>query len=64
MMVTTLVVGSHAQRLRASPSSVSRPVSGRTARWQVDQEQDWPPTAPSGRQGALVLAVLPQDTCV
>ncbi|CAD7686954.1 unnamed protein product [Nyctereutes procyonoides] len=31
-MVTQLVMGSHAQRLC------------RTARWQVDKEQDWPPT--------------------
>ena len=42
---------SHSQRLHASPSSMSRPVSGRTARYQVDKEQDWPLTATSGRPG-------------
>ena len=32
------------QRLHPSPSSGSRPVAGRTARWQGDEEQDWSPT--------------------
>ncbi|XP_038415179.1 uncharacterized protein LOC119874619 isoform X2 [Canis lupus familiaris] len=59
-MVTPLVMSSHAQRLRASPSSVSRPVAGRTARWQVDKEQHWPPTAPSGRLGAPFLQGFPR----
>ena len=58
-MVTPLVMGSHAQRLRASPSSVSRPVAGRTTRWQVDKEQHWPPTALSGRPGAPFLQGFP-----
>ena len=64
VMVTPLVMGSHAQRLHASPSSVSRPVAGRTARWQVDKEQHWPPTAPGGRPRAPVPAGLPRDTSV
>ena len=64
MIVTPLVVGSHTQRLHGSPSSVSRALAGRTTRWQVDKEQDWPPTAPSRRPGALVPAGLPWKTCV
>ncbi|KAM8932875.1 uncharacterized protein AAEQ78_019386 isoform 1-T2 [Lycaon pictus] len=58
-MVTPLGVGSPAQRLRASPSSGSRPVAGRTARWQVDEEQDWPLTAPHGRPRPRVLQGFP-----
>ena len=65
VMVTPLVMGSHAQRLRASPSSVSRPVAGRTARWQVDKEQHLPPTAPCGRPRAPVSCrASPGHLCV
>ncbi|XP_045652671.1 ral guanine nucleotide dissociation stimulator-like [Ursus americanus] len=37
-MVTPLIKDSHSQRLFASPSSVTRPISGRIARSQVDKE--------------------------
>ena len=47
-MVTPLAVDSPALRLRASPSSGSRPVAGRSARWQGDEDQDLPPTSCKG----------------
>ena len=40
--------GLPAQRLHPSPSSGSRPVAGRTARWQGHKEQDWPLTPRTG----------------
>ena len=55
--------GLPAQRLHPSPSSGSRPVAGRTARWQGDEEQDWPPTPRAGSR-APGPAGLPRDTCM
>ena len=34
-------------------------MAGRTARWQVDEEQDWPLTAPHGRPRPRVLQGFP-----
>ena len=40
--------GLPAQSLHPSPSSGSRPVAGRSARWQGDEDQDLPPTSCKG----------------
>ena len=47
------------QRLCASPSSGSRPVAGRTARWQGHEEQDWPLTPRAGGRGPVSCRASP-----
>ncbi|XP_044925636.1 ral guanine nucleotide dissociation stimulator-like [Mustela putorius furo] len=57
-MLPPLIKDSHSQRLLASPPSGSRPVSGRTARSQVDKESDWSRTG-AGSPRAQVLQGFP-----
>ena len=61
-MVTPLGVGSPEQRLHPSPSSGSRPVAGRTTRWQGDKDRTCL-QHPQGRSGPRVLQGFPQDIC-
>ena len=58
-MVTPLGAGSPEQRLHISPSSGSRPVAGRTTRWQGHEEQDWPLTPRGGGQGPVSCRASP-----